>query len=142
MEPKLSRISLLVLFVGFIIPGNGSAQPEDRTNRYLLPAAAPNRVVGPEDRPNVLFIVADDLNVALGSYLDSAARPQYATAKTPNLDRLAAEGIRFERAYVQNPLCHPSRTSFLSGLRPSSSGIHDNSAGPRAPIGAALGIDR
>ena len=114
------------------------AQPDDRTDQILLPAAAPNRAVGPDDRPNVLFIVVDDLNVAIGSYLDSALHPQYATAKTPNLDRLAAEGIRFERAYVQNPLCNPSRISFLSGLRPSSTGIHDGRTYPRTRIGDEL----
>ena len=138
MKPKVSRFSTLVLCVGLFLAPSAVAQPEDPTDPYLLRSAAPNRAVGAEDRPNVLFIVVDDLNVALGSYLDSASRPQYATANTPNLDRLAAEGIRFERAYVQNPLCHPSRTSFLSGLRPSSTGIHDNSAGPRATIGEAL----
>ena len=138
MQPHTWPISLLVLLLGVVSPVESGAQPEDVTNRFLLSAAAPNRVVGPEDHPNVLFIVVDDLNVALGSYLDSAARPQYASAKTPNLDRLAAQGVRFDRAYVQNPLCHPSRTSFLTGLRPSSTGILDNSAGPRATIGEAL----
>ena len=86
------------------------------------------------ERKNVLFIIADDLNVALGSYAD-AARPNYATAHTPNLDRLAAEGVRFERAYVQNPLCNPSRTSFLSGLRPASTDVYDGQTQPRHRIG-------
>ena len=84
--------------------------------------------------PNVLFIVADDLNVALGAYSDSA-HPNYANAKTPHLDRLAAEGIRFDRAYVQNPLCNPSRTSFLSGLRPPSTDVYDGQTEPRHKIG-------
>ncbi len=137
VDSPSSSITLLLL-IAVALPLSVAAQSVDRTDGYLLPAAAPNRVVGPGDHPNVLLIVVDDLNVALGSYLESARRPQYASAKTPNLDRLAAEGIRFERAYVQNPLCHPSRTSFLSGLRPASTGIHDNSAGPRAQIGDAL----
>lgn len=85
-------------------------------------------------RPNVLFIIADDLNVALGSYAD-AARVSYATAKTPHLDRLAAQGVRFDRAYVQNPLCNPSRTSMLSGLRPPSTNIYDGQTDPRDKIG-------
>jgi uncharacterized sulfatase len=123
---------------GLFLPWAAVAQPDDGTNRILLPAAAPNRAVGLEDRPNVLFIVVDDLNVALGSYLDSAPHPQYATARTPNLDRLAAEGVRFERAYVQNPLCNPSRTSFLSGLRPSSTDIYDGRTFPRTRIGDEL----
>lgn len=87
------------------------------------------------DRPNVLFIIADDLNVALGSYLESAGRPQYATAKTPNLDRLAAEGIRFDRAYVQNPLCNPSRTSLLAGVRPATTDVYTGQTEPRETIG-------
>ena len=55
---------------------------------------------------NVLLLVADDLNCMLGCYGDSLA-------STPNLDALASEGIRFDQAHCQYPLCGPSRTSFL-----------------------------
>jgi len=70
-------------------------------------------------RPNVLFIVSDDLNCLLGCYGDRLA-------KTPNIDRLAARGVRFERAYCTFPLCGPSRNSFMTGLYPNTTGIQAN----------------
>lgn len=81
------------------------------------------------DNPNVLFIVADDLRVELGCY--------GSPAKTPNLDALAAEGVRFDRAYCQQAVCNPSRSSFLTGKRPDtlhlwSNGTHFRDKNPDA----------
>lgn len=67
------------------------------------------------EKMNVLYVVSDDLCNRLACYGDPIA-------KTPNLDRLAAKGIRFDRAYCQYPLCAPSRSSFLTGLRPDHTG--------------------
>ncbi|TWU30873.1 sulfatase [Novipirellula artificiosorum] len=68
--------------------------------------------------PNVLLIVADDLNCDIGPYGDRAAI-------TPNLQRLAARGLVFERAYCQQAVCNPSRSSFLTGLRPDTVKVDD-----------------
>ncbi len=80
-------------------------------------------IVGPghADTPrkrNVLFIVADDLRVELGCY--------GSVARTPSIDRLASRGLRFERAYCQQALCNPSRSSFLTGRRPDALHLWSN----------------
>ncbi|MCS6852414.1 MAG: sulfatase [Gemmataceae bacterium] len=84
----------------------------------MLLAQAPAALTA-EGRLNVLFIISDDLNNFLGCYGDPRA-------KTPNIDRLAARGVVFERAYCTFPLCAPSRNSMLTGLYPNSTGILAN----------------
>jgi arylsulfatase A-like enzyme len=69
---------------------------------------------------NVLFLAVDDLNDWVGCL---GGHPQ---AKTPNIDRLAKKGVLFEQAYCAAPLCHPSRTAIMTGLRPSTTGIYGN----------------
>lgn len=92
-------IRILSLFAAFVLlaPGNGFSS----------------------DKPNVLFLICDDLNCDLGSY----GHPQ---VKSPNVDRLAARGVRFSNAHCQYPLCGPSRASFMAGLYPDQTLIRRN----------------
>jgi arylsulfatase A-like enzyme len=86
----------------------------------VLASGGPAGASGRLGRPNVLFIAIDDLNDWTGFL---GGHPQ---ARTPNLDRLAARGVAFTRAYCSAPACNPSRTSLLTGLRPSSTGVYHN----------------
>ena len=80
----------------------------------LVPAAETKAA-----KPNIVIILSDDLACTLGCY-------GHPLAKTPNLDALARRGVLFERAYCQFPLCNPSRSSMLSGLRPNVTRVTNN----------------
>lgn len=72
----------------------------------------------PQDKRNILFIAVDDLRPELGCYGKSQIH-------SPNLDKLAAAGVLFERAYCQQAVCSPTRTSLLTGMRPDTTRVYD-----------------
>ena len=84
----------------------------------LFLVLAVSSLLAAADRPNVLFIASDDMRPQLGCYGDK-------TVKSPNLDLLAARGMVFERSYVQQALCSPSRISMLSGRYPATTQIFE-----------------
>jgi iduronate 2-sulfatase len=84
----------------------------------LAAAAAVSAAAEPVARTNVLLICVDDLKPALGCYGDPHAR-------SPQIDRLAAQGTLFRHAYVQQAVCAPSRNTLFTGLRPDQLGIYD-----------------
>jgi N-sulfoglucosamine sulfohydrolase len=82
---------------------------------FALVSAGAATAAGADPRPNILLIVGEDVGPQLGCYGDPVAR-------TPRLDRLAAESVRFERAFVTQSVCSPSRASILTGLYPHQHG--------------------
>jgi arylsulfatase A-like enzyme len=77
-------------------------------------------------RDHILLITIDDLNDWITCLSDEKSGKGHPQASTPHLDRLAKRGVLFTNAHCQAPICRPSRTSFLSGLRPSTTGVYAN----------------
>lgn len=101
--------------------------------RFLsfLAVAAVATAATPARRPNVLLICVDDLKPALGCYGD-------VVAKTPNIDRLAARGMRLDAAYCNQAVCSPSRNNLMLGSRSTSLGIYNLSTNFRAAVPDAV----
>ncbi|MCC6536940.1 MAG: sulfatase [Bryobacterales bacterium] len=89
------------------------------SRRAFLGSAAASAAYAQPARPNVLFISVDDMNDWVGCL-------GHPTIKTPNIDRLAQRGVLFADAHCAAPLCNPSRTALLTGMRASSTGVYDN----------------
>jgi len=107
-SPHLLRLLRRVGVLSFVLCVVGTLPGRAATSSPPMPA-----------RPNVLVIMSDDLRTELGCYGVKDIR-------TPNIDQLAARSVRFERAYVQFPLCNPVRSSLLTGRYPTATGVLDN----------------
>ena len=86
------------------------------TRRMIL--GAPMLALAKPARRNLLFIASDDLNHSMSTFGNELV-------PTPNLDRIARRGVRFDRAYCQYALCSPSRTSLMTGLSPDRTGVYN-----------------
>jgi len=84
----------------------------------LLPVLVQCTGLKETDRPNILWITCEDISPYLGCY-------GFEQAHTPNLDRLAEEGIRYTRAYANAPVCAVSRSMLLTGMYSSTIGTHN-----------------
>jgi arylsulfatase A-like enzyme len=89
-----------------------------KTSEQAKPAASKAK------KKNILLIVCDDLNTHVST-------SGYSPIQTPTLAKLASQGMTFNRAFCQYPVCGPSRASFMNGLYPESSGVLDNKADVR-----------
>src|SRR5689334_16221676 len=89
-----------------------------RVVRFAILLALGLPYIGPgQTRPNILWVIADDqVPYVIGAYGNKRVR-------TPNLDRLASQGMRFDRAYCNSPVCTASRQSFLTGRYPRTIGV-------------------
>jgi N-acetylglucosamine-6-sulfatase len=90
------------------------------TRRALLSTVPFLQAQSAPPRPNIVFVLVDDLR------WDELGATGHPFAQTPNVDRLAREGVLFQNAFATTPLCSPSRASFLTGLHTHSHGILDN----------------
>ena len=97
----------------------------------LLLLGVVSTFAAPARQPNVLLLCVDDLKPALGCYGDRLAR-------TPNIDRLAARGLRFDAAYCNQAVCAPSRNNLMLGSRSTSLGIYNLATNFRAAVPDAV----
>ena len=104
-----------------------------KTLTYITALTCAMALSLPAAQKNVLMICVDDLKPLLACYGEP-------TIKTPNMDRLAARGVLFERAFCNQAVCAPSRNSLMTGLRPSTIGIYDLSTNFRKSVPEAVTV--
>ncbi|SIR08853.1 sulfatase [Chryseobacterium sp. RU33C] len=106
------RIVFIISICNYITISGGSFHKDNPKPKKSIRSNAK------QTRPNILFIPIDDLRPEMGCYGNTVI-------KTPNMDKLAAKGVVFNRAYCQQAVCNPSRASLLTGLRPDSVRVWD-----------------
>src|SRR5438067_7172828 len=108
--------------------GSQAAAPESKSMSPAAGASVTNAAAGNTERPNFLFIVTDDQRWDAMSCVqqEMGDRGRFPWFKTPNMDRLAREGVRFRNAFVVNSLCSPSRSCFLTGQYSHINGVANN----------------
>ena len=105
---------LVIFYVAGLIFSSCHTEPSQLTNNNQVPWST---------QPNILWLVAEDLSPYIPSYGDS-------TVVTPNLDRLAAEGVTYTNVFSPSPVCAPSRFAIATGIYPSRGGGHHMRTGP------------
>ena len=96
---------------------------------FVLVTLAVTCTVNAAKNPNIVFILTDNQGAwQLGCY----GNPDF---RTPNIDRMAREGVRFTQAYANNAVCSPTRATYLTGLTPSQHGVHRYLSAGRLQIG-------
>ena len=119
MRKSNSILLLLLIFSCFANSPNGKAMAGGNEKK----------------QKNVLLIIVDDLNNTLGTY-------GHPTVLTPNIDKLANQGIQFNKAYCNYAVCNPSRSSFLTGVLPETIGITDNRTPLQSKIGDMISLPK
>src|ERR1017187_7853317 len=116
IHPHCSRMSIVMQSATLA----GEMEPRLLARRRFLEmsaaAAGASLIAAPQRPPNIVMIYCDDLGYGdIGCYGSKI--------RTPNLDRMAAEGIRFTQFYSANPVCSPSRAALLTGRYPTRTGV-------------------
>jgi N-sulfoglucosamine sulfohydrolase len=105
----------------------------------FLPLASGGQTAQAADRPNILWLVAEDFGPELGCFGTNQVW-------SPNLDRLAAQGVRYTHAYTTAPVCSASRSAFMTGMYQTSIGAHNHRShrddGYHLPTGVQVISDR
>ena len=115
-QKVLLSISFFMLsMIGLPVAGEQALSVEIANNEVVTTSER----TGPPDKPNIVFIFADDLGYGdIGAYGST-------TINTPNIDKMAAQGAKFNEFYAASPVCTPSRAGLLTGRYPIRQGIHD-----------------